>query len=59
MVKFQDEVWLLLLRTTTWKQSRNVLLSGKGLELVVVITPPVIYNLFWYGTVCSSPSFRV
>ena len=42
MVKFQDEVWLLLLKRTTWKQRRNVLSSEKGLQLLAVITPPLI-----------------
>ena len=40
VVKFQDEVWLLSLKRTTWKQRRNVLLSEKGLQLITVITPP-------------------
>ena len=45
VVKFQDEVWLLLLKRTTWKQRRNVPLSEKGLQLITVITPPVINHL--------------
>ena len=45
VVKFQDEVWLLSLKRTTWKQRRNVLSSEKGLQLIAVITPPVINNL--------------
>ena len=45
VVKFQDEVWLLLLERTTWKQRRNVLSSEKGLQLIAVITPPVINHL--------------
>ena len=46
VVKFQDEVWLLLpKKTTTWKQRRNVLLSENGLQLIAVITPPVINHL--------------
>ena len=45
VVKFQDEVWLLLLKRTTWKQRRNVLASEKGLQLIAVITPPVINHL--------------
>ena len=40
VVKFQDEVWLLSLKRTTWKQRRNVLLSENGLQLIAVITPP-------------------
>ena len=45
VIKFQDEVWLLSLKRTTWKQTRNVLSSEKGLQLIAVITPPVINHL--------------
>ena len=45
VVKFQDQVWLLLLKRTTWKQRRNVLSSEKGLQLIAVITPPVLNHL--------------
>ena len=45
VVEFQDEVWLLSLKRTTWKQRRNVLSSDKGLQLIAVITPPVINHL--------------
>ena len=40
VVKFQDEVWFLLLKRTTWEQRRNVLSSEKGLQLIAVIAPP-------------------
>ena len=42
VVKFQDEVWLLSLKRTIWKQRRNSLSSEKGLQLLAVITTPVI-----------------
>ena len=45
VVKFQDKVWLLLLKRTTWKQRRNVLSSEIGLQLIAVITLPVINHL--------------
>ena len=45
VVNFQDEVWLLLLKRTTWKQRRNFPSSEKGLQLIAVITPPVINHL--------------
>ena len=32
-------------KRTTWKQRRNVLSSEKGLQLIAVITPPVINHL--------------
>ena len=41
LVKFQDEVWLLSLKRTIWKQG-NSLSSEKGLQLLAVITNPVI-----------------
>ena len=43
--KFQDEVWLQSLKETTWNQRRNALSSEKGLQLIAVITPPVIIHL--------------
>ena len=46
-------------KRTTWKQRRNVLSSEKGLQLLTVITPPVINHLSSYGAVCSCPSFCV
>ena len=45
VVHFQDEVWLLSLKRTTWKQRRNVLPSERGFQLIAVITPPVINHL--------------
>ena len=45
VVKFHNEVWLLLPKRTTWKQRRNVLSSEKGMQLIAVITPPVINHL--------------
>ena len=45
VVKFQDEFWLLSLKRTTWMQRRNVLSSRKRLQLIAVITPPVINHL--------------
>ena len=59
VVKFQGDVWLLLLKRTTWKQRRNVLLSEKGLKLIAVTTFPVNIRLTWYGAVCFCPSFGV
>ena len=59
VVKFQDDVWLLLLKRTTWKQRRNVLWSQKGVHIISVLKPPVINHLSWYGAVCSGPSFCV
>ena len=49
VVKCENEVWLLSLKRTTWKQRRNVLLSEKGLQLTAVITTLVIilFVLIW------------
>ena len=45
VVKFQNEVRLLSLKRTTWKQRRDILASERGLQLIKVITPPVINHL--------------
>ena len=46
VVKFQSDVRLLSLKRTTCKQRRDILASKKGLQLIKVITPPVINHLF-------------
>ena len=46
-------------KNNNWKQRRNVLSSERGLQLIAVITPPVINHLSWYAAVCSCPSFCV
>ena len=56
VVKFQDEVWLLSLKRTSWKQRRNVLLSEKKIATIGIITPPIINHLCWYGAVCTCPA---
>ena len=45
VAKFQEDVWLLSLQRTAWKQRRNVLASEKGLQLIRVLIPPVINRL--------------
>ena len=45
VVKFQSEVRLLSLKRTTWRQRRDILASERGLQLIKVITPPVINHL--------------
>ena len=37
---------LLSLKRTTWKQRGDIVAPGRGLQLIKVITPPVISNLF-------------
>ena len=43
--KVSRRSWLLSLKRTTWKQRRNVLSSEKGLQLLAIITHPVINHL--------------
>ena len=45
VIKFKDEIWLLSLKRTTWKQRRKVPSSERGLQLIVVISIPVINHL--------------
>ena len=45
VAKIQSEVRLLSLKRTTWKQRRDILASERGLQLIKVITPPVINHL--------------
>ena len=52
VVKFPSGVRLFPLKRTTWKQRRDILASEKRLQLIKVITPPVINHLSWYGRVC-------
>ena len=59
LVKFRSEVWLLFLKQSTWKQRRDILPSERGLQLIEVITPPVINHLFWCGPICSRSCFCV
>ena len=59
VAKFQTEVRLLSLKRTTWKQGRDILASEKGLQLIKVITLPVINHLSWYGSVCPRSCFCV
>ena len=57
--KFQSEVRLLSLKRTTWKQRRDILASEENLQLIKVITPPVINHLSCYGAVCPRSCFYV
>ena len=59
VVKFRSEVRLLSLKRTTWKQRRDILASERGLQLIKVITPPVINHLSWFGPVCPRSCFCV
>ena len=45
VAKFQSKVRLLSLKRTTWKQRIDTLASEKCLQLIKVITPPVINHL--------------
>ena len=45
VAKFESEVRLLSLKSTTWKQKRDTLASEKGLQLNKVLTPLVTNHL--------------
>ena len=47
VTKFQNEVRLFSKERVTSKQRRDVLASEKGLQLIKVITPPLINHLLW------------
>ena len=55
--KVSGRRWLPSLKRTNWKQRRNVLSSEKGLQVIAVITTPVINHWSWYRASC--PSFCV
>ena len=57
--KLQNDVRLGSLKRITWKQKRDVLASERGLQLIKVITPPVIKQLSWHGAVCSRSCFCI
>ena len=59
LTKFQVEVRLPSLKRITWKQRRDVLASEERLQLIKIITPPVINNLSWHGAVCFRSCFCV
>ena len=52
VTKFQSEVRLLSLKRTNWKQRRDILAFEKSLQLLKVITPPILNTLSSYGAVC-------
>ena len=45
VMNFQNDFRWHSLKKFTWKQSRDVLASVKGLQVIKVITPPVINHL--------------
>ena len=55
VTKIQNEVRLLSWKRTTWKQRKDFLVSEKALQLIKVISPPVISHSSWHGLVCSRP----
>ena len=59
VAEFQSKTPLLSLKRTIWKQRRDILASERGLQLIKVITLPVINQLSWYGAVCHRSCFCV
>ena len=45
VVKFQSKARLLSVKRTTSKQRRDILASERGLQLIKIITPPVVNHL--------------
>ena len=56
---YQSKVQLLSIKGTTWKQGRDNLASESGLQLIKVITNPVINHLSCYGSVCPHSCLSV
>ena len=48
-----------IVKRTTWKKRRDILVSERGLQIIKVITPPVINHLSWSGPVCPRSCFWV
>ena len=59
VAKFPREVRLLSLKRTIWKQRSNILASGRGLQLIKIITHPVLNHLSRYGVVFPRSCFCV
>ena len=59
VARFESEVRLLSLKRTTWKQRKDILASEKGLQLIKLITPPVIERLSWYEASWPRSCFSV
>ena len=59
VAKFLSEVQQLSLKQTASKQRRDILASEWGLQLIKVVTPPVINLLSWYGAVYPPSCSRV
>ena len=56
---FQSAVHQLFLKRTTWNQKSDILPSDKGLQLLKVITLPIITRLSWHGAVCPDCCFCI
>ena len=57
VAKFQSRVRLLSLKRTTWKQRRDILSFERGLQLIKVITPPVINHCLDMDQFVLLPAF--
>ena len=51
VTKFQNKNQFFSPERITWKQRRDVLSSKEVLQLIKVITPPVINHLSWHGAI--------
>ena len=59
VAKLQNEIRLLFLKRTTWKQRRDVLASEKELRMIEIIIPPVTNQLSWHGATCRRSCFWI
>ena len=57
VAKIHSEVRLLSPKRTTWKQTRDIPASERGLHLIKVFTSPVLDHLSWFGAVCPRSCF--
>ena len=49
----------IIFKTYNLEAKRDILASEKGLQLIKVITPPVINHLYWYEAICPRSCFCV
>ena len=57
--KLQNEVHLLSLKISKWRQRREVLAPEEGPRLIKVVTFAAINHLSWHGTVCPRSFFCI
>ena len=56
VIKYQEEIHQIVLKSTGINKRRVILISRKGIELISILTPSFINRLSWNGTVCFDSS---